>query len=73
MLANSAGKDSASFTMMFIAFNISMVWLLLWVLSGLLPFTVPEFDGASIMAVITPLATLYFASNRKKNKNEETE
>lgn len=68
MLKHSGGRESASFTMAFIAFNLVALWLVLWLFSGIIGYQVPEFDGGSAMAFLTPVMANYFL--RRKTEKE---
>lgn len=69
MLKHSGGRESASFTMTFIAFNLVALWLLLWLGSGLIPFVIPPFNGTDAMAFLAPVMANYFI-RRNQEKTE---
>lgn len=75
MLKNSDDKESASFTMLFLAFNAILLWLVLYISCPLFGITsIPAFDGASAMAFLAPLSALYFGRKRdEKSSNENNE
>lgn len=74
MLKNSNDKESASFTMMFLAFNVILLWLVLYISCPLFGITtIPAFDGASAMAFLVPLAALYFKRREEKSDSVENQ
>lgn len=72
LLKNSDGKSSLSFTMVYTAFIVSLVWF------GLSVFKIPhvkDFDVSITTGFLTPLMALYFGrrwSEPKSNSNEES-
>jgi len=70
MLKNSSGKESASFSFSFISFNAILLWLLLYIFSGIGHYTVPEFSGVESMAFLSPIFALYFVSKKKSDTEE---
>ncbi len=74
MLHNASGRASASFTMVWIVFNLVALWLFLYIITPITGLQVPEFDGASAMLVLSPLCATYFAGqwrNGIQKKDEE--
>ncbi len=64
---DSSGKESSSFTMSWIAFNVITIWLVSFIILPLFGITtVPAFDGTSAMAYLTPVLALYFGRRYKK-------
>ena len=59
-LKNTAGKPSASLTMMIITFSIVISWLVFWIIGRSFGLPVPEFDATSASALLAPIMTLYF-------------
>lgn len=80
LLQNSHGKSSASFTFAFIGFNAVILWLLLYILCPIFGITtIPAFNGADAMMLLTPLLMNYFVgkikdgleNNHKDNSKKE--
>lgn len=65
MLKHSGQRTSTSFTMLFIAFNITILWLVLYIFG--VPF-VPDFSAAEASILLSPLYTLYFMRRWNENK-----
>jgi hypothetical protein len=60
LLKQSDGKPSASFTMVFLTFNVSLLWFFLSIIEGIGPLKVRPFDAGQAMTFLTPLLGLYF-------------
>lgn len=60
LLKQSDGRPSASFTMVFLAFNVCLLWLFLSIIEGAGPVKVRAFDSGQAMAFLAPLLGLYF-------------
>lgn len=60
LLRQSDGKPSASFTMVFLGFNVVLFWLFLSIFKGFGPIEVRAFDAGQAMTFLTPLLGLYF-------------
>jgi hypothetical protein len=73
LLRQSDGKPSASFTMVFLAFNVCLLWLFLSIVEGLGPVKVRSFDSGQAMAFLTPLLGLYFGRRFTDSKNSSPE
>lgn len=72
LLKQSDGKPSASFTMVFLAFNVCLLWLLLSIFEGIGPIKPRAFDAGQAMAFLSPLLALYF-SRRFTDKSKDSE
>lgn len=69
-LKQSDGKPSASLTMVFLAFNVCLLWLFLSIVEGLGPIKVRAFDAGQAMTFLTPLLGLYFGRRFTDSKNQ---
>jgi hypothetical protein len=70
LLKNSDDKPSLSFTMVYTAFIISLVWF------GLSIFKIPhvkDFDVTIVTGFLTPLMALYFGRRWNESKNSSSE
>lgn len=70
LLKNSDDKPSLSFTMVYTAFVISLVWF------GLSIFKIPhvkDFDVTIVTGFLTPLMALYFGRRWNESKNSSSE
>lgn len=70
LLKQSNGKPSASFTMVFLAFNAVLLWLTLSIVEGIGPVKVRAFDSGQAMAFLVPLLSLYFGRRFTDSKAE---
>ena len=72
LLKNSDGKESLSFTMVYTAFFVSLLWFTLSI------FKIPhikDFDVTTASGFLTPLMALYFGrrwNDSKATPSEET-
>lgn len=74
MLKNSENKESASFTMAFIAFNLVSLWLLLTIFTPLFGIqTIPSFDGTASMLYLGPILANYFGSKYITGTNQNVD
>ena len=74
LLKQSDGKPSASFTMVFLAFNVCLLWLFLSIIEGVGPLKVRAFDAGQAMTFLTPLLGLYFSrryTDKPKNSDPQ--
>ena len=71
LLKQSNGKPSASFTMVFLAFNAVLLWLTLSIVEGVGPVKVRAFDSGQAMAFLIPLLSLYFGRRFTDSKAEK--
>lgn len=76
-LKDTDGRYSVSFTMLFVSFNLVMIWLGMFIFQGYLGFKVPDFEGANAMTVLGPIIALYFfrrwSRERVCDKNSDNE
>lgn len=76
-LRDTDGRYSVSFTMLFVSFNLIMIWLGMFIFQGYFGFDVPDFEGANAMTVLGPIIALYFfrrwARERVINKDSNDE
>lgn len=72
LLKQSDGKPSASFTMVFLAFNAVLIWLLLSIFEGIGPIKSRPFDAGQAMTFFSPLAALYFGRRFTNAKNQNS-
>lgn len=70
LLKQSDGKPSASFTMVFLAFNACLFWLTLSIIEGIGPVKVRAFDAGQAMTFLTPLLGLYFGRRFTDSKTQ---
>lgn len=69
-LKNSKDKESNSWTMAFIAFNLVSLWLLLTIVCPIFGIvTIPAFDGSAAMAFLSPILLNYFGSKYLEQKS----
>lgn len=73
LLKQSDGKPSASFTMVFLSFNVILFWLFLSIFEGVGPVKVRAFDSGQALALLTPLLTLYFGRRVTDGKDNAVE
>ncbi len=74
MLQNSSNKESASFTILFIAFNLVCLWLLLSIICPLFGIDkVPAFDGTGATTFLGPIIANYFAGKYLEANNKKDE
>ena len=71
LLKQSNGKPSASFTMVFLAFNVCLLWLFLSIVEGIGPIKPRAFDAGQAMAFLSPLLALYFGRRFSDTKTEK--
>ena len=70
LLKNSDGKPSLSFTMVYTAFLVSLVWFALSI------FEIPHvksFDVTTASGFLTPLMALYFGRRWTDSKTQTSE
>jgi len=68
MIKDSSGKQSASVTMMIVAFIIVSLWLVLSIFEELWGLKVRVFDPTAAMAFLSPLLALYFGRRYTDSK-----
>jgi len=73
ILRQSDGKPSASFTMVFLGFNVVLLWLFLSIIEGIGPVKVRAFDAGQAMTFFTPLLGLYFGRRFSDSKNQPSQ
>lgn len=59
-IKNTNGKPSASLTMTIVSFATVILWLLVWIIGTPFGLTIPAFDVAAAMGLLSPLLALYF-------------
>jgi hypothetical protein len=76
-LKDSNGNKSASLTMLIISFSILMIWLSLSIFKKIAGIEIREFDAGAAMALLTPIAGLYFGRRftlgNNSNESEKLE
>jgi hypothetical protein len=70
LLKQSDGKPSASFTMVFVTFNVVILWFLLSMFESLGPLKVRAFDAGQAMTVFGPLISLYWGRRYTDSKTQ---
>lgn len=65
-LKNTDGNQSASFTMMIVAYAVVTLWLLLSIATKLGPVTIRPFSGTEAMAYLTPILALYWGRRQQE-------
>ncbi|NBP56966.1 hypothetical protein EBU71_10645 [bacterium] len=68
LLKQSDGKESASFTMMIIAFAVVTLWLLVSIVEEAFGIHIREFSGAEAMSYLTPICALYYGRRLSTDK-----
>jgi hypothetical protein len=70
LLKNSEDKPSLSFTMVYTAFMLSLIWF------GLSIFKIPhvkDFDVTTVTGFLTPLMALYFGRRWSDSRSSASE
>lgn len=70
LLKNSDGKPSLSFTMVYTAFFVSLIWFTLSI------FEIPHvksFDMGTVTGFLTPLMALYFGRRWSDSRSSASE
>lgn len=61
LFRQSDGKPSASFTVMFLASNVCLLWLLLSIVENIGPLKIRAFDFSGVTLFLSPIFGLYFS------------
>lgn len=70
LFKNTAGKPSASFTMVVIAFGVVTLWLMLSIASKIGNLEIRPFAATDAMAYLSPILLLYYG--RRQTMGEES-
>jgi len=73
LLRQSDGKPSASFTVMFLAFNVIMLWLTLSIFEGIGPLKIRAFDFSGATLLLSSVFGLYFGRRWTDSKGNTEE
>jgi len=66
-LKNTDGNESASFTMMIVAFLVVTLWLTLSIATKIGPITIRPFVGSDAMQYLAPILALYWGRRQQDN------
>jgi len=73
MLRQSDGKPSASFTIMFLAFNACLLWLVLSIFEGFGTLKIRPFDASGATLFLSPIFGLYWSRKWTDSKGTVTD
>lgn len=72
LLRQSAGKPSVSFTIMFLAFNACLLWLILSIFEGFGAIKIRPFDATGATLFLSPIFGLYWSRKWVDSKGNVT-
>lgn len=61
-----------AYTMVVVAFGMSLLWWLAWILGTAMGFEVPEWSAAECTIFLTPVLGLHFGEKWQAGKNKQT-